>query len=256
MDPITSKKYWDERAITDKTFQSTTKDYYLRELECRVVTEAIDEHHPSTVIDLGCGDAWTTIKIATSHKNIMFAGYDYSEEMIKNAKHNIAEAGISNLTLQVRDVLQPSSVKADLVFTTRCLINLQDWTSQKRAINNIYDLLNKNGIFVFVENFVEGNDNFNRIREEFGLEPIPMRDHNVYFYHKKLLSFVSNKFKVIKDVNISSSYYLVSRIIYSKICQANKVEPNYFDPHHSLATKLPFCGECGPIRMLCLKKIK
>ena len=175
--------------------------------------------------------------------------------MVKNARGNLAAANITNLTVSLCDILRPMSGKFDMAYTTRCLINLPDWELQKKAIKHIYDLLNVGGVYVMMENFIEGHDNFNRLRESFGLPIIAVRDHNLFFKREQLISYFSDKFKVVKDVNISSSYYLVSRIIYSKICQDKKITPDYFDVHHRYAASLPFCGEYGPIRMLVLKRI-
>lgn len=254
MDFNNIREYWEERAKNDSSAQSTTQDYFLREIEYRVLNELIREFNPTNVIDIGCGDARTTIRLAKNYKTIFFLGCDYSESMLNNAKSNIAAAKISNLITDCCDISKPLQGKFDMAYTTRCLINLPNWELQKKAIKHIHDLLNSGGLYVMIENFIEGHDSFNKIRNEFGLAEIPIRDHNLFFKHDHLLSYLSGNFEVIKDINISSSYYLVSRIIYSKICQDRKSPPNYFDEHHKYAALLPFCGEYGPVRMLCLKK--
>jgi hypothetical protein len=58
------KKYWEERASADSSAQSTTLDYYLREIEFRVVKGMIDRYRPARVMDVGCGDARTTARLA------------------------------------------------------------------------------------------------------------------------------------------------------------------------------------------------
>ena len=60
--------------------------------------------------------------------------------------------------------------------------------------------------------------------------------------------------KLEEEINISSTYYLVSRIIYSKICAETGVQMDYFDDHHRYAAGLPFSGEFGPVRLICLRK--
>ncbi len=247
------KKYWEERAASDPSAQSTTQDYFMREIEYRVLKDEIGHHHPSSVIDVSCGDAWTTVRLASIYPAIHFLGCDYSEAMVKNARTNLATADIANLTISQHDVLKPVQGRFDMAYTVRCLINLPDWELQKKAIKHIYDILNVEGIYVMIENFIEGHDSFNRVREAFGLSPIAVREHNLFFKYEQLLSYLSDKFDIISDINISSSYYLVSRVIYSKICQEKNILPDYFDEHHRYAAALPFCGEYGPVRMLCLK---
>lgn len=248
------KRYWEERAAADSSAQSTTQDYYMREIEYQVLRDVIERHRPASVVDIGCGDARTTARLAAVHRNTLFFGYDYSGAMVKNAQDNIVAASIANVTVGLCDVSQSIQGKFDMAYTTRCLINLPTRDLQKVAIDHIHGALNDGGVYVMIENFIEGHDNFNRVREAFGLPPISVRDHNLFFERSQLLAHIADKFEVTDDVNISSTYYLVSRIIYSKICQDKNILPNYFDVHHRYATALPFCGDYGPVRMLCLKK--
>jgi hypothetical protein len=69
-----------------------------------------------------------------------------------------------------------------------------------------------------------------------------------------LLQYPGSRVEVAGETNISSAYYLASRVLYSRICQDSGTQPDYFDAHHRYASALPFCGEFGPVRMLCLKK--
>lgn len=249
------KRYWDERASHDDTAQSTTQDFYLRDIEFGVIKEAIFTHKPTSVLDIGCGDARTTARLASTFANLRFFGVDYSESMIKNAKRNIDNAGINNLLVHSGDVTGSLSIdKLDMAYTTRCLINLPDWELQCIAIDNIAKTLRSGGIYVMIENFVHGHDNFNQVRATLDLPAIPIRDHNLYFDKRKLESFLFDRFDIIDDKNISSTYYLISRVIYSKLCQDTGTTPDYFDPHHKYAAQMPFCGEFGPVRMLMLKK--
>lgn len=249
------RKYWEERASSDSSAQSTTLDYYLREIEFMVVKGIIDRYHPASVMDMGCGDARTTARLATEFEGIRFVGGDYSESMVRNAQGNIDCAGIDNLGVTLCDVSQPlPRQQLDMIYSMRCLINLPSWELQQTAIQNIADALVVGGLYVMIENFVEGHENFNRVRGNFGLPEIPVREHNLFFSRARLMDFVSTSFEVLEEVNISSTYYLVSRAIYSKICQDEEVAPDYFDVHHKYAAQLPFCGEFGPVRMICMRR--
>ena len=105
-----------------------------------------------------------------------------------------------------------------------------------------------------IENFNEGQNSFNNLRKEFSLPEIPIRDHNFFFNYNQTLNFMKNFFDVIYDINISSTYYLVSRIIYSSICKVKGEVADYSDIHHELASKLPFLGNFGPTRAIIFKK--
>ncbi len=249
------RQYWEERASKDSTAQSTTQDYYLRDIEFRVLRDIIGAYKPASVMDAGCGDATTTIRLAAEFPESKFLGVDYSGSMLRNARSNMERAGITNLRVSQHDVSQPLPAgRWEMIYTTRCLINLATWELQQTAIENLAARLVGGGIYVMVENFLEGQENFNQIRKNLGLAEIPVRGHNLFFQRAQLLDFIANFFEVVEEVNISSTYYLVSRVIYAKLCQEAGVAPDYFDSHHKYGAQLPFCGEFGPVRMLCLRK--
>jgi SAM-dependent methyltransferase len=249
------KNYWQERARQDQSPQSTTLDYYLREIEFNVIHDEIAKRKPRRVVDIGCGDAFTTLKLSAAFPGISFVGGDYSASMLDNAQRNLHKTNITNLQLVNYDISSPIDIgDFDLVYTTRCLINLPDWERQKAALQKISMLLAQRGICILVENFLDGQKNLNNLRKEFNLPEIAIRAHNCFFDQELLLSFAENDFTIERVVNISSAYYMVTRVIYSKICQETGVEPNYFDDHHKLAAKLPFCGNYGPIKMVILER--
>ena len=245
------KSYWNDRAGNDGSQQSTTMDIWLRDIESKVVSESIQIYQPNYVCDIGCGDGRTTIKAALSYPDVFFFGFDYSENMIKNANENKKKYELENIEFAVGDATNHiESKKFDFVFSTRCLINLADWADQKNALNNIKDSLKPGGAYLMIENFIEGHELFNSLRSSFALPAIPIRDHNTFFNKDLLLDFMSSIFRIESDINISSTYYMVSRIIYSSICQQDQLIPDYSDIHHELASKLPFLGEYGPVRAI------
>ncbi|QWD32244.1 class I SAM-dependent methyltransferase [Polynucleobacter paneuropaeus] len=249
------KNYWDQRASDDDTAQSTTQDVYLRSIEQHVLLQWIEKIKPSTIADIGCGDGRTTIGLAQSLREITFSGYDYSQAMIHNANKNLAVEDISNITFLRHDVCDEFYGVHELMLSTRCLINLPTWAMQQQAIRNIHNGLSAKGYYLMIENFADGQENFNQLRRKFDLPEIPQRSHNLFFNRNQLSEFLKNLFCVEHEINISSTYYMVSRIIYSRICQDENRTPDYFDKHHKYAASLPFMGEYGPVRLLVLKKI-
>ena len=212
------KKYWEDRAAGDSSAQSTTQDYYLREIECNVLYERIQKYSPDSVADVGCGDGRTTTRLASKYPKVSFSGFDYSSFMVENARKQLSSAKLPNIRFNQLDICAGLKDSFDLVYTTRCLINLPSWDLQKTAINNIHKSLTNDGVYLMVENFIEGQENFNQVRKNFGLTEIPIREHNFFFQRDRLLEYIKSRFEVEEEVNISSAYYLVSRVIYSKIC--------------------------------------
>lgn len=249
------KKYWEDRAREDSSAQSTTQDFYLREIEFNVLSERIKKYSPDSVADVGCGDGRTTVRLALQLPNVFFSGFDYSSSMVENAKSHLSAQGFSNINFNQADICSELKDCYSLIYTTRCLINLPSWELQKVAIDNIYKSLNVGGVYLMIENFIEGQDGFNQVRKNFGLPEIPIRSHNYFFQRRRLLDYISGRFDVDEEVNISSTYYLMSRVVYSKICSETGRQPDYFDDHHRFAAGLPFAGEFGPVRLICLKKL-
>jgi SAM-dependent methyltransferase len=248
------KQYWDRRASLNLGPQSTTMDVYMREVEIHALLDRVVGLEHATIADIGCGDGRTTAKLAARCPEAIVQGADFSPNMLEMARQVAEESRLSNLSFREEDVGQGVAGHFDVIVTTRCLINLPSWDLQRKALRNIHAALNDGGHYLMVENFLEGHANMNRVRSAFGLPEIAIRDHNLFFDRSRLLDELRDLFEVIEEVNISSSYYLVTRVIYSKLCLEAGRPPDYFDAHHRLAANLPFSGEFGPVRLLSLKK--
>lgn len=248
------RQYWDQRAGGDSSVQSTTQDVYLREIEFEAVLGQIQKCAPGRVADVGCGDGRTTVRLASRVPAANFTGFDYADSMVDNARKIHAQGEGARVRFDPLDICDGLKESFDLIYTTRCLINLPSWELQMQALHNIHAALPAGGTYVMVENFVEGQNNFNQLRRQYGLNEIPVRVHNNFFERSRLMEFAGAGFSVEYEVNISSTYYLMSRVIYARICSDAGVEPDYFDDHHKLAAGLPFCGEFGPVRLVCFRK--
>lgn len=251
-----AKEYWNKRAMSKKeTKQTTTNDIYLRKLETQKVLDLISSYDSiKTVADFGCGDGLTTIELAKQFPEIQFVGYDYASNMIQLAKE--ASSDLDNVRFEVLDIFKDDfSDKFDVIFTDRVLINLPKWDSMKVAIEKITKALTKTGRYIMVENFLDGQDSFNKLRKQFSLDEIPIRDHNIYLDKKEVYDYLDElKLDLDVDENISSLYYIISRIVYTKICKKENKEPNYSDIHHVIGSQLPSLGNYGPISLLVFKK--
>jgi hypothetical protein len=121
------------------------------------------------------------------------------------------------------------------------------------VLKKISNALLGNGVYLMIENFLNGQSNLNLLREQFGLTSISIREHNLFFNLEKTKGFVKELgLEFVSYDNISSLYYLVS----SKICLLENKRPDYYDIHHELASQLPISGDFGPIAMCEIKKRK
>ena len=260
------KQYWEERAAKNSNNSSaTTGDIWLRELEIITLIKTLKEIgllKNSNVLDVGCGDGYSTLKIAKAFHGINFTGIDYSKNMIKTATTMLKKNPnlIENVRFLVGDILELekhfTNSYFDVIISDRCLINLDSLDLQKVAIEKISKLVKKNGYYIAIENFVEGHENMNKARSHVGLQEIPIRWHNLFFKEKEFQKIVENFFRIISWKNFSSSYYFATRVVYSKMCEMKQVEPDYNHEIHQLSIKLPCTGNFSPIRMIILQKYK
>ena len=154
----------------------TLKDKILRKLEIQTIVKYLPDG--ASVIDLGCGNGYSTYEFA-ARRNVTVVGVDYSNEMIFNANRSLEEHSnneiVNRLQFKQADVMNLSTIEKDtfdVAITERCLINLTSWEDQQKAIDQVRDVLKVGGLFIMLEGFIQGLYNLNQQRRKFGLEDI------------------------------------------------------------------------------------
>lgn len=256
------KEYWDTRAREYATAPAaTTNDVHLRELEiASLVTELrrLGVGPRSRVLDVGCGNGYSTLRVAEALPGVRFAGVDFSEQMIESANRLLASRPdlADRVSFSVGDATDLSGAPKDVdaVITDRCLINLETLERQALAIRRIAERLRPGGHYVAIENFVEGHDEMNRLREAVGLAAIPVRWHNRFFTEQEFCRAAGPWFEAPRFWEFSSSYYFATRVIYAAMCRMRGEEPDYDHEIHRLAVRIPPAGAMSPIRMATLTR--
>ncbi|MDD1705621.1 MAG: class I SAM-dependent methyltransferase [Methanoregulaceae archaeon] len=256
--------YWEERADENPDSPAaTTDDIYLRELEILTLTDTLKgllRQRPGSLLEVGCGDGYSTLRIASALPNLQITAVDFSRNMIRNANLRLSKESdlrkrLKFLIGDVRD-LHPvvGENQYDLVLSDRCLINLASLKEQEQALQKIAEHLSPEGFFIAIENFVEGQERMNEARKIMGLDEIPVRWHNLYFREDEFRSMVGKFAKTIEFRDFSSSYYFATRVIYSAMCRIRGEEPDYLHEIHRRAVELPWTGAFSPIRMAIVEK--
>ena len=268
LDPELSRKikqYWDKRArgTAPTSTQATTYDVFLRDLEIAKFKQKIfDASLPegSTIVDLGCGDGYTTVNVAMMFLSLRFIGIDWSEDMLSLARKRCADQpGLSErMTFCQGDMRRLSdrlgTEKFEVFLTSRSLINLMFPEEQYETIAHIAEHLKPGGYYFCIENFMQGQNNFNQLRVAMGLPEIPVRWHNNFFDEREFAARTAKYFDSLLFESFLSSYYLATRVIYSAGCKLMGEEPDYFHPIHQTAGTLPPIGDFCPIKLVSMRR--
>lgn len=255
------KEYWENRAISEPN-TATTNDIYFKELEISTIIDTIRELNVTKgdILDIGCGDGYSTLKIAEQFPDIKFTGIDYSRNMIDNANKMLEQKNklkgrikfINEDIKNIENIL--TEFTYDIIISDRCLINLDSSDKQYDVLSKIPKYLKSNGHYIAIENFIEGHDNMNKARNSVNLPNIPIRWHNLYFKESEFIKRTRKLFKDIRFKDFASSYYFATRIIYSAICKINGQDPDYYHEINKLSISLPLCGQFSPVRMIIMSK--
>lgn len=251
------KEFWDQQAVKYKTsYLATVPDKFLKELEISNILKYIPQQNKK-VIDIGCGNGFSTIRFAKERK-IDIVGLDYSEEMIKQAKKVLQRQKVikGNISFTAGDVLNLNNFQKgtfDIVISDRCLINLVSLGDQKKAIKEIWKILKKGGKYIMCEDTQEGLAKINEMRKIAGLSIIPNHWHNLYLNEKKLLPYIKRYFKILKIDNFSSLYYIASRI-FNAISSKDTTKPDYLSIINETAARLHSVGDHSPLKIFYLER--
>ena len=253
------KAFWDEEARKKgASLYATIPDFYLKQIEIKSILTHVKDGN--NVLDIGCGNGYSSISFAKNRK-INITGVDFSSEMIKAAKEalnktpelkkkvNFSEGDVTKIAFDKKN-----NNFFDIVITERCLINLVDFKAQIKALNQICLTLKKRGMYLMCEDTQNGLRKLNKLRTKFNLPEIKNRWHNVYINEKLFLREALRLFDVLAVENISSTYYITSRIINARIAMDEKIEPDYLSPINRIGSDLPALGDFGPLKLFVLQK--
>jgi len=206
------KQFWETRAqdasLTDA--EATHQDVWQRWLEIETIKPYL--RASDRMIDVGCGSGYATRLLAPLVRETV--GVDFSEAMIARAQ--TAAAGQPGLHFDVGDVLSLDARAHgtfDVALSVRCLINLESWQLQQKAIENIASVLEPGGRFIMVEGLADGRRALNVLRKSVGLSEMPAVWHNIDFEEATLLPWLERVFTVA-DRRHFGVYDFVARIVH------------------------------------------
>ncbi len=179
------------------------------------------------VLDLGCGNGTTLQELASRFNSpqISFTGMEYNADLRAIAQQRLrAFRNVKVVAGDVRAVDAGQCDPADVIVLQRVLINLLDRADQKRALDNVVNMLNPGGLLFAIEAFESGLAELNAARAECGLPPLPPAHHNLYladgFFDHPLLAPPNTNGSSDAAENVLSTHYFVTRVLHAAFLQA------------------------------------
>jgi SAM-dependent methyltransferase len=195
-------EYWNKPEV------ESMYDKYLINAEIELICSKITEG--SKILDAGCGEGEGTLMYSQIKNTIVHAA-DFSETRLKKAQETLAH--LPNIKLMQIDFLSDYTIDEDydFIISQRFLINLMDWELQKKVILDLTKHLKRGGNLIMLEGSEDGVIQLNEFRLIFGLEPIEIKWHNLFFKSALLESFIKdNNLKLVEKDGLGE-YFLLTR---------------------------------------------
>lgn len=271
MTPDEIRTHWQNWADTYGTgLRATTKTGTAKELECSALKRAIESILVTSpvkdVLEVGCGNGYNCFYVSEQFPKFTVTGVDYIPKMVESARELKKQKGIvdDKVSFLEGDILKLQLPKDqyDLIFTTRCLINLNTDELQAKAIASLAQHLPKGGHLILMENsrLTHGKQNFAR-----GLLDLPPRKAAEFnhFIDEEVLkqALTQNHLELLKTDDFLSLHDLV---LYVLVPAINGGEIDYQHPLVQAATRLNIemastypgsFGDYGQIRLFLCRKI-
>jgi SAM-dependent methyltransferase len=262
-------KNWAEQFKTD--LRATTKTRTIKELEISALYRAFKKtpffsRNDCHILEVGCGNGHNCFKLFDLFPNFTFTGVDLIPEMISSAN----EIKNSNLQYEkmnffVGNVLALNDCigledQYQIVFTDRCLINLNTHELQINALDQLYRKTEEGGYIVLIENVYETYCKQNHLRKSVGLKKRMPDKFNLFINESRFLSHAEKKLSLVDVEDFASLHDIV---LYVLVPMLNNGDIDYNSPMVLATTKLllsipeGFCnmfGNFGQNRLYLFKK--
>jgi ubiquinone/menaquinone biosynthesis C-methylase UbiE len=255
------QRFWTDQAAAHGLSPSASwSDTSVIQMEIREMLRFLDDG--DKVLDLGCANGFSTVAFA-AQKRIHIKGIDYIPGMIRQARLRLAaqRPGIrSRVQFAVGDVMHLGRHAAetyDKVISTRVLINLGEWSRQRRALRQWIGLLKPGGLLLLSEATRDGWKRLNDFRREWGLTAIPEPAFNNYIDERAVARALAPRLSLVEVSNFASTYYVGTRVLKPLIARALNMEEIVANPamhwNHWFSS-LPACGVYGVQKLLVFQR--
>lgn len=199
---VDSLNYWncsDTESMYDK---------YLLGAEIALIRQHISEG--AKVLDAGCGEGESTLAYSMIPEVVIHAA-DFSQTRLQMAAERVGNR--ANVILKQVDFLGSYSLDRDydVVVSQRFLINLTEWELQQKVLLDMMGILKPGGRLLLLEGSQQGAYELNALRAVWGLEPIPVKWHNLFLDDFSLNDFMQqNGYRLLRMDGLGT-YFLLTR---------------------------------------------
>jgi ubiquinone/menaquinone biosynthesis C-methylase UbiE len=254
------RRFWTDQALRHGSSPAASwSDLPVLDLEVREIARHLADGQ--RVLDVGCANGHSTVRLAASH-DLSVRGLDVIPEMIAQARQRLASLPAElarRVAFDVGDVtaLDEPPESYDRVVVIRVLINLETWERQAAALGQCARVLRPGGLLLLSEATRQGWTALNRFRREWGLPDIPMPAFNNYVDQELLVAAASPDWDVVEVSDFASSYYVATRVVKPLLARAAPVAVDVANPlmeWNRWASLLPAAGDYGTQKLFVLRK--
>jgi SAM-dependent methyltransferase len=231
MSDVEIRKHWQNWAQEYGTdLRATTKRPSAKELEI----DALARHLRSIgaadkrldVLEVGCGNCHNLVALAELFPKAVLTGVDYVPEMIAAATEHLKslpQSTTSRIQLHIGDVLDLSATDGllsqyDVVFTDRCLINLNSVQKQIAAIDQLRNRLRPTSSLILIENSLQTYEAQNDCREILGLHRRVPERFNLFLDETVVLPHLRQLFRDVEVEDFITFHDLVLYVLTPLLC--------------------------------------
>jgi len=227
--PDEIRAHWQDWARQYGTsLRATTKRPTAKRMEVDALARAFRrlgaEERSLSVLEVGCGNGLNCVELAGLFPQARFTGVDYVPEMVEAARDNAEAAGVPGAVRFLEgDVLALESLptldeRYDVVFTVRCLINLDTADKQISAIDRLHAKTGARGHLILVENCLQTYERQNDCREILGLHRRTPERFNLFLDERVILPHLRGLFREVGTEDFISFHDLVLYVLTPLLC--------------------------------------
>ncbi|MGL5099224.1 MAG: class I SAM-dependent methyltransferase [Fusobacteriaceae bacterium] len=239
-------EHWKNWAVTYGTeLRATTKTGTAKLIELAELAKTISSLKESlpinaNILEIGCGNGHNLFSLYEVFPEYKYEGVDFIDEMISSAEQlrqsKLIEKESINFSVGNVLNLECLSEQYDLIFTVRCLINLNTDILQMNAIANIAGKIKLGGYILMLENSTGSYSRQNYLRTLGGLEKREPAEFN-HFMNEEL---VNNQLNSLGFFKVKSNCFstLHDVVLYVLLPMINGGKVDYENPIVEAAAKL------------------